>query len=476
MRLGRIGGVLVIVGGTAIVLGVGLGSGPLGVGGVALVGIVVAALALLGSWPLGGRLARVGLWIAALGLAGFTLAALAIDDVHPSAAPVDLALIVALLASLGVTAAGSLLIGASAVRTMWGVRQATDDAGQGSGRRVHRIRRGVAALLAALTLLGLTGYTAYVGAVGSDTLAHPVAIADCRTPLVRYGWTYEAINYDIADDSVLRAHNPDMQNCASQGAIAGNQVVTADGIRIAGWYVPAANGAGPTGPTVVLVHGWDANKSEVLKYAVPLHPTFNVVAIDERDGGRSGQANSTFGLREKLDVEAIIDWLERTKHPAHLAVMGNSMGGGAAALAAAGDQRIEALVLDSTHAHVSNILERRLEVDAGHPALPGTPALIAGFWLRTGVDLMQADPITAIPALGQRPLLLIHGAADVHDIPALSVELMYQKAHDSGVPVEMHLCPGGTHGKVIDTCPTEWGQWIVAFLDRAFNLTSRIGG
>jgi dipeptidyl aminopeptidase/acylaminoacyl peptidase len=89
---------------------------------------------------------------------------------------------------------------------------------------------------------------------------------------------------------------------------------------------------------------------------------------------------------------------------------------------------------------------------------------------------MQADPITAIPALGQRPLLLIHGAADVHDIPALSVELMYQKAQDSGVPVEMHLCPGGTHGKVIDTCPTEWGQWIVAFLDRAFNLTSRIGG
>jgi pimeloyl-ACP methyl ester carboxylesterase len=472
MRLGPIGGVLVVVGATAIALGVRLGAGPLALGGVALVGIVVAALALMGSWPLGGRLARVGLWIAAFGLAGFTLAALAIDDVHPSAAPVDLALILVLLASLMSTAGGSLLIGASAVRTMWGVPQATDDAGPGSGRRVRRIRRGVAALLAALALLGLTGYTAYVGAVGSDTLAHPVAIPDCRTPLVRYGWTYEAINYDIADDSVLRAHNPDMENCSSQGAIAGNQVVTADGIRIAGWYVPAANGAGPTGATVVLVHGWDANKSEVLKYAVPLHPTFNVVAIDERDGGRSGQTDSTFGLHEKLDVEAIIDWLERTKHPAHIAVMGNSMGGGAAALAAAGDSRIEALVLDSTHAHVSNILERRLEVDAGHPALPGTPALIAGFWLRTGVDLMQADPISAIPALGKRPLLLIHGAADVHDLPALSVDLVYQKALDSGVPVEMHLCPGATHGKVIDTCPTEWGHWIAAFLDRAFNLPS----
>ena len=85
---------------------------------------------------------------------------------------------------------------------------------------------------------------------------------------------------------------------------------------------------------------------------------------------------------------------------------------------------------------------------------------------------MQSDPINAIPALGRRPLLLIHGAADVHDIPALSVELMYQKAHDSGVPVELHLCTGATHGKVIDTCPTEWGRWIVTFLDRAFNLAS----
>jgi pimeloyl-ACP methyl ester carboxylesterase len=248
-------------------------------------------------------------------------------------------------------------------------------------------------------------------------------------------------------------------------------VVTSDGIPIAGWYVPAANGIGPTGPTVVLVHGWDANKSEVLKYAVPLHATFNVVAFDERDGGRSGQSNSSFGLHEKLDVEAVINWLERTKHPAHLALVANSMGGGAVALAAAGDPRIEALVLDSTHAHVSNVLETRLEVDAGgHPGLPGTPAIIAGFWLRTGVDLMQADPITAIPALGKRPLLLIHGAADVNDVPALSVDLMYQKALDSGVPAELHMCPGATHGKVIDTCPTEWGQWAVAFLNRAFNL------
>jgi pimeloyl-ACP methyl ester carboxylesterase len=478
MTLERIGQVFLVAGGAAILLAFGLRSSALAVGAVALVGLGAATLALPGPWPLGGRLARAGLGLSAVGLAGFIVSGLAIDYLHPSIPLVDLALIAAVLVSVVATGVGGLLIGASAVRTIWGVRRTSETSrgaegpGRGSGRRVRRIRRGVVALLASTTLVGLTGYTAYVGAIGSDQLIHPSGNPDCRTPLVRYGWTYEAVNYDIADDAVLQSQNPDMEHCASQGSTAGSEVVTADGIRIAGWYVPAANGAGPTGATVVLVHGWDANKSEVLKYAVPLHATFNVVAIDLRHGGRSGQADSTFGLREKLDLEAVIDWLVRTKHPAHIAVMGNSMGGGTAALAAGGDPRIEALILDSTHAYVSNILVRRLEVDAGHPSLPGTPAILAGIWVRTGVDLMEADPIAAIPALGHRPLLLIHGAADVHDLPALSADANYRAAQDSGVPVELHLCPGATHGKVIDTCPVEWGQWIVGFLDRVFQMPS----
>lgn len=470
MTFGRIGAILVVAGGVLLALALALGLTSLAVGGIALMSLGVATVALTGPWPLGGRLAQAALRVASFGLAGFILAALAIDAGHPSAAPVDVALILLLLVGIGATAVGGVLIGASALRTIWGARRPAEDSGEWIGRRVRHVRRGVAAFVAAFVLFALSGYTAYVGAIGSDQLAHPSANPDCRTPLVRYGWSYEAINYDVADDAALQRQNPDMTQCSGQGATAGADVVTADGVRIAGWYVPAANGVGPTGPTVVLVHGWDANKSEVLKYAVPLHATFNVVAFDERDGGRSGQADSTFGLHEKLDVEAIVGWLERTKHPAHLAVMGNSMGGGAAALAAAGDPRIEALILDSTHAHVSSILERRLAVDAGHPSLPGTPAIVAGFWLRTGVDLMQADPITAIQALGHRPLLLVHGAADVHDVPAMSVDLMYRKALDAGVPVEIHMCPGGTHGKVIDTCPTEWGQWVVGFLNRVFNL------
>jgi pimeloyl-ACP methyl ester carboxylesterase len=332
----------------------------------------------------------------------------------------------------------------------------------------RRFWRRVAALLVAITLLGLAGYTVYVGFVGSDQLIHPTGNPDCRTPAVRYGWTYEAINYDIGDDDALHRDNPDMGNCSNQGAGAGNDVVTVDGIRIGGWYIPAGDGAGPDGTTVVLVHGWGANKSEALKYAVPLHDQFNVVSFDLRNGGRSSPTETTFGVREQRDLEAIIDWLVRTKHPAHIAVMGNSMGGATSVLAAATDQRIEALILDSMHARVVDVIGRRLEVDAGHPSIPGTPAIIAGIWLRTGLNLMDADPISFIPALGQRPLLLIHGTADLNDLPERSVQAVFREAQRVGVPVELHLCDGAPHGRVIDTCPEDWARWSVAFLDRTF--------
>ncbi len=335
----------------------------------------------------------------------------------------------------------------------------------GRGRRVVRL---LAVLAVALVLVAGIGYSAYVGAVGSETFVHPGGNPDCRTPLVRYGWAYEAINYDIADDTALRNANANMESCSSQGGTAGTDVVTADGVHIAGWYIPAASGAGPTAPTVVLVHGWAANKSEVLKYAVPFHAAYNVVAIDLRGGGRSSKSDVTFGLREKADLEAIIDWLERTKHPVHLAVMGNSMGGATAVMAAVNDQRIEALILDSMHARVEDVIGRRLEVDEGHPSLPGTPAMLFGIWLRTGLNLMDANPINYIPALGHRPLLLIHGTADQQDLPERSVNANFLAAQAASVPVELHMCEGAWHGHVIDTCPADWGRWSVGFLDRAF--------
>lgn len=333
-----------------------------------------------------------------------------------------------------------------------------------------RGRRRLLIGLMALILVAGTGYTGYVGYEGSrQAVTAPVGSGrDCRTPDVQFGWQYQAINYDIADDAVLKVRNPDPKNCTYLGTKAGNEVVTDDGIRIAGWYIPARDGAGPTSATVVLVHGHGSTKSDVLLYGQSLHATFNLVAFDLRNYGRSTGNATTYGVLEQKDLRAIIDWLERTKHPAHLGVFGVSLGAATAMAEATSDQRVDALALDSMHTRLRYQFEQRL-MQAGHPAYPGTWAIFVGSWIRTGLDFGSVDPADEISRIGHRPMLLTHGTADTQDLPERT-QAFYDDAVKAGIPVELHWCAGSGHnvpaGMPVTVCKVAFGNWMQSFFTR----------
>jgi pimeloyl-ACP methyl ester carboxylesterase len=322
-------------------------------------------------------------------------------------------------------------------------------------------------LLLVLLLVGGIGYTAFVGYEGSRQAVNidEARDRDCRTPDVLFGWMYKAINYDIADDATLKADNPDMSDCASQGAKAGEEVVTTDGIRIGGWYVPAANGAGPSAPTVVLVHGYSSNKSGMLRYGAGLHESFNLVAFDQRNGGRSTGTATTYGVLEQNDLRAVIDWLVQEKEPGWIGVLGVSMGAATAITEARTDDRVRALALDSMHTRLSYQFEQRLQ-HAGHPAYPGTWAVFIGAWIRTGLDLGAADPADALPDIGSRPLLITHGTADDQDLPART-EQFVRDAKAAGISVDVHWCEGAGHGRVVDVCQDDFATWVFDFFTEA---------
>jgi Hydrolases of the alpha/beta superfamily len=329
-----------------------------------------------------------------------------------------------------------------------------------------RTRIGVVAV-AVLAIAGV-GYVGYVGAEGSRQVVAGAERGDCRTPDVQFGWAYEAINYDIADDAQLQARNANLESCTYQGSKAGDAVVTDDGIRIAGWYVPAGNGAGPSAPTIVLAHGFLASKSGILKYGEGLHETFNLVAFDFRNVGRSTGDLTTGGVLEQKDLRAILDWLERTKHPAHIGVLANSFGAATALAEATGDPRVEALALDSMHTRTRFQLEARLQ-EAGHPPYPGTWAIIVGAWIRTGVDIGSIDAEDELPKLGPRPLLLTHGTADNEDLPART-QSFYDEAIAAGVPAELQWCEGSGHnapaGMPAEVCKDAFAGWVRDFFTR----------
>ncbi len=218
----------------------------------------------------------------------------------------------------------------------------------------------------AFLLLGLVIYFAYIGYEGSRQLTDaPTDTSDCRTPAA-FDWDYEAINYDIATDDVL-ASEPDPEACAAQGAPPGDLLAGPGDIRLAGWYIPASSAIGPTGPTVILAHGWSSNKSNMLDRAALLHDDYNLVLFDFRNHGQSELAPTTQGVREAGDLEAVVDWLEAAKGPERIALFGVSMGGASVLNEADSDPRIAAVIVESTHATIASAVQARLDA-GGYPS------------------------------------------------------------------------------------------------------------
>lgn len=317
-----------------------------------------------------------------------------------------------------------------------------------------------------LVVVAAVGYFGYMGWEGSDRLVHPPSQnTDCRTPAV-LGWQYESINYPRAADDELLADEVDPARCSSPGAVPGDEVVASDGIRIAGWWIPAAAEIGPAGPTVVIVHGYGDNKSGMLPYARFLHDRYNLVLFDLRNSGQSTGELTTQGSAEQRDLAAVLDWLVRTKAPRQMAVFGQSMGGHTAINLVARDPRVAALILDSTHDRLATAMSARIG-NAGYPfGEVGFLAIALGSWIRSGENVLASDPIEAIDQLGDRPVLLLQGGSD-RDVPPDSADRLAAAARAAGVDLELHVCAAGGHGRLDETCPQDYGRWLNDFLERA---------
>ncbi|HEV7200314.1 MAG TPA: alpha/beta hydrolase [Candidatus Limnocylindria bacterium] len=331
-------------------------------------------------------------------------------------------------------------------------------------REARRARNvGWATTILSGLLIGVIAYLAYAGFQGSDQLVHPGASRNCLLPSAM-AWAYEAINYDQASDAALAAE-PDPANCTANGAPAGPTLVTADGIRIAGWYIPAAAPIGPTGPTVVLIHGHASNKSGMLPEAAVLHEMYNLVLFDLRNHGQSSGSETTGGITERADLEAVVAWLNATHAPTAIGLLGSSLGGIIATRAVAAGLPVQALILDSTPASVADATRMHIEAMGLPLALPASWAVMLGTLFRTGIDVTAADPAITIDDVGRVPVLIIQGSAD-RAIAADSATIIARAATDGGVTVESDICDGGEHSRLTEACPDAYRTWVLGFLAR----------
>ena len=192
---------------------------------------------------------------------------------------------------------------------------------------------------------------------------------------------------------------------------------SADGVELAGWWIPAQSG--PTDRTVIVCHGLGAGKSNQLVLAgVMATGGFNALIFDFRAHGGSGGQLSSFGDLEQQDVLAAVKWVgaNRPGQSKHLYGLGISMGGAALIGAAAepAGRGIEAVAVFSTFDRLPLMAE---EVTAGllRPALLSRlvareTVFIAS--MHVGSNLFDLAPADAAPHLWPRPLFVLHGTGD----------------------------------------------------------------
>ena len=238
-------------------------------------------------------------------------------------------------------------------------------------------------------------------------------------------------------------------------------LTTADGLEISGWYIP------DTRPeAIVLVHGIHANRAYLLPQATILSDAgYHLMLIDLRGHGHSEGALLTYGDNEALDVEAAVDYLLALPAVEQVGVLGHSLGAAAVVRAAATDERMKAIVIQSSYSSLSQAVEDSFENFSILPRWPFAPLIIALAEFRTGLKVGQISSSRDLALMQPRPVFIIHSTGD-NVFPLHHAQQMYQAANE---PKDIWLVEGLPHINPITGNETAYQEKMLHFFATAFS-------
>jgi len=180
---------------------------------------------------------------------------------------------------------------------------------------------------------------------------------------------------------------------------------TADGITLRGWFIPSGNKADKT---LILLHGYPADKGNILPALAFLHGDFNLLLFDFRYLGESEGNYSTAGAKEVEDLLAAIRFL-KGRGVKEVGIWGFSMGGAVGLMAIDKAPEIRAVVSESSYASLAEMALQLFRI----PLLNYPIAYLIGFWanLFLGIDVRDVSPAERIRNTSV-PILITHSSTD----------------------------------------------------------------
>ena len=236
---------------------------------------------------------------------------------------------------------------------------------------------------------------------------------------------------------------------------------TEDKVNIKGWFIPY-DGAEKT---IILMHGWGMNRSDILKNTYFLHDLgFNLLYFDFRALGESGGKVSSIGYLETRDVRAAIKYLKETRPESckKIGLYGLSMGAMVAICEGASNPQISCVAAEASYYSFRRVVSRWAWVHHKVPSFPIIPIVLHYIRRDLHVNPERYSPKYNIGKIAPRPVLIIHGRYD-SIVPAAQAKLLFKRAGD---PKEIWLVPGAKHNKCAEVGGFEYKQRLSDFFRR----------
>lgn len=265
--------------------------------------------------------------------------------------------------------------------------------------------------------------------------------------------TYQKVTHPIVGNYGV----PEFEDTLERESVS---FTSSDGTELAAWYVP---GARPE--PVLLLHGYGATKREMLHHAGFLSRAgYPLLLLDLRCCGESGGRAVTFGGLERDDVAAALAFLRERPDVdgERIGILGLSLGGALALMAAADCPAVRAVVAESSFATIQGAIRQNFRGTTRLPHFPFAPLTV---WLverRHGVRAARIAPEREIGARDDCAVLLIHSETD-NVVTVQDAHALYAAARG---PKELWLLPDADHAMAYVTEGTRYEGRVTEFFDR----------
>lgn len=211
---------------------------------------------------------------------------------------------------------------------------------------------------------------------------------------------------------------------------------------LSSWWLEAES---QSTTSVVILHGWGANKSIMLPLAKPFVAAgVNVLLLDAHNHGDSEKRGTSSMPKFAEDLDSAISWLKanRPDQSQTVYVMGHSVGAAATLLNAATHPQADGYIAIASFAHPKLMMQRQL---GKLNRLPGLVWLINEYvqWV-IGHRFEKIAPVTSIQKIS-KPVLCVHGTAD-QVIPLGDHQMLCQAANSK--QAQCLEIPGADHDSI----------------------------